>query len=250
VNWVSWSEARKFCESLTASERKGGRCPQDYEYRLPTEAEWEYACRAGTPPTSATPSITIPHRDNSRSSLIEVGASPPNAWGLHEMLGNVAEWCLDEWQPYPQNQQGVTLDRLHAAKGNLSAAMFVVRGGGYWNHGNPCNNFIRWRHADVAGGFRGFRVVLGPERPELAMFDHDRAVALIKAAGGTYVEDETAAGKPLKSVNLADSKITDAQLRHLRSLPSLQSINLTKTNVTDVGVAELQAAMPRLKIIR
>jgi len=102
VHGVSWHEAVRFCERLTAlpSERSAGR-----RYRLPTEAEWEYACRAGT--------RTAFHFGNSPDALDdyawynrtrELGPSPigrkkPNRWGLYDMHGNVAEWCSDWYCP-------------------------------------------------------------------------------------------------------------------------------------------------------
>jgi serine/threonine protein kinase len=111
VNNVTWTEACRFCEQLTARERQAGRCPPDYEYRLPTEAEWEWACRNGTHQSFTIPERQRPVRERYRS-LVEVGATPANQWGLHEMLGNVPEWCLDSWQDYTGNVDHAVVDRL------------------------------------------------------------------------------------------------------------------------------------------
>ena len=101
---VSWHDAMRFCAWLSEKEGK--------PYRLPSEAEWEYACRAGT----ATPYHTgselpaafhksqKPHKSPSDQHWefdLKVGRTPPNAWGLYDMHGNVEEWCLDWYGPYP-----------------------------------------------------------------------------------------------------------------------------------------------------
>jgi formylglycine-generating enzyme required for sulfatase activity len=105
ATYVSWGDATEFCSRLTEQERRTGRLPSEYCYRLPMEAEWEYACRAGTTTPysfgeasrlnqyawSFDPGIsdvagTSPHR---------VGQMRANAWGLRDMHGNVSEWCSD-----------------------------------------------------------------------------------------------------------------------------------------------------------
>ncbi len=100
---MSWNDATEFCEKLTTIERKAGILKANEEYRLPTEAEWEYACRAGTK--------TAFSFGDDESKLGEygwfngspvreqyahkVGMKKPNPWGLHDMHGNVVEWCSD-----------------------------------------------------------------------------------------------------------------------------------------------------------
>ena len=102
---ITWNEAIEFCQKLTAIEHKNGRLPAGESYRLPTDAEWEYACRAGT--------TTAYSFGNDESKLGEygwfdgnaenagekyahiVGKKKPNPWGLHDMHGNVQEWCSD-----------------------------------------------------------------------------------------------------------------------------------------------------------
>lgn len=162
VNNISWSQACSFCEALTAAERKAGRCPEGYEYRLPTEAEWEYAARAGEERATVTRKEELPIRGGRHSHLVEIGTTPPNQWGLYEMLGNVPEWCLDEWREYPAQQTAPTNDRFHP--GNARNSMFVVRGNGFWITEVEATCFSRTRRHDIAGGFRGCRVVLGPVR--------------------------------------------------------------------------------------
>ena len=104
VIFVSWYEAAAFCRWLT--EREGR------PYRLPTEAEWEYACRAGTSAAYHT-GETLPEAHHRAQTFswdpqpvdLTVGQTPPNAWGLHDMHGNVEEWCLDWYGPYPDKPQ-------------------------------------------------------------------------------------------------------------------------------------------------
>lgn len=90
--YISWTDAIEFTEALCALD-------PEYTYRLPAEAEWEYACRAGTEEarySSQIDSIAW-HLDNTDGALMPVGLLEPNAWGLHDMLGNASEWCLDNW---------------------------------------------------------------------------------------------------------------------------------------------------------
>jgi formylglycine-generating enzyme required for sulfatase activity len=96
VEKVSWTAAMEFCEELTENERAEGRIPEGYAYRLPTEAEWEYTCRAGSEEDFP---IHFEHVawffKNSNEQSHEVGLKEPNGWGFFDMQGNVFEWCSD-----------------------------------------------------------------------------------------------------------------------------------------------------------
>jgi hypothetical protein len=96
VDSVSWNQAKEYCLKLTQRDRKAGVLAHDWEYRLPTEAEWEYACRAGsTEPRHGEPQDVAWHQENADGRVHAVGQKTPNAWGFHDMLGNVWEWCED-----------------------------------------------------------------------------------------------------------------------------------------------------------
>ena len=129
VYYVDMYDAMEFCNKLNEIEKAAGRLPEGYEYTLPTEAQWEYACRAGT--TTAfnngkdiTSSDACPNADevawyshNSNYQTHPVGQKLPNAWGLYDMHGNVWEWCLDKctlWDIY-----AVTDPLLLEGSGNL-----------------------------------------------------------------------------------------------------------------------------------
>ena len=110
---VTWDEAWEFCRKITEREQKADRLPRGYVYRLPTEAEWEYACRAGTTgPYNVkgdsddadylkSPGFIKTFANVESGSTEPVGGRKPNAWGLYDMHGNVYEWCLDWYGPYP-----------------------------------------------------------------------------------------------------------------------------------------------------
>ncbi len=123
VIYVSWYDAQAFCRWL--SDKDG------LSYRLPTEAQWEYACRAGTETNYHTGDI-LPkefHENAGRvgqpkNAPLQVGKTTPNAWGLHDMHGNVEEWCHDWYGPYNKGRQ---TDPVGYAEGDFR----VTRGGSY-----------------------------------------------------------------------------------------------------------------------
>jgi formylglycine-generating enzyme required for sulfatase activity len=128
VTAVSWAGAREFCVAL--SRKEGG------SYRLPTEAEWEYACRAGGDDRESGGELDASawYADNSDGAAHAVGSKKANAWGLHDMLGNVAEWTLDRYAPYPR------VEEERDPAGPDTGFTRVVRGGAYrgLRHGLRC----------------------------------------------------------------------------------------------------------------
>jgi formylglycine-generating enzyme required for sulfatase activity len=172
---VQWNDAVEFCRKLSGlpAEKKAGRV-----YRLPTEAEWEYACRAGT----ATPfhsgkvlsskqanfNGNYPYSGAARGPYLEqtakVGSYPANAWGLHDMHGNVWEWCQDWYDPdyYKrsprQDPQGP--DKGVVPTGFRNQFFRVVRGGCWLEEGRGCRSAYRFRlMPDERYRWVGFRVV-------------------------------------------------------------------------------------------
>src|SRR5437867_2016776 len=104
---VTFIDASSYCSALTQRERQSGRLPAGYEYRLPSEAEWEYACQAGsTNLFGFGDDVGIAGEfawtaENSDATTHPVGLKRPNSWGLYDMHGNVWEWCFDWFAPYP-----------------------------------------------------------------------------------------------------------------------------------------------------
>ena len=127
VDYVSWNDAQTFLARLNA--RNDG-----YRYRLPTEAEWEYAARAGTDDQYAGGALDdiAWSLDNSGERIHPVGQRAPNPWGLFDMLGNVYEWTQDSYEPYVSS---AAVDPLGVAQYSTVQASRVVRGGGAYSFG-------------------------------------------------------------------------------------------------------------------
>ena len=146
VNWVSWHDAQAFCQWL--SDKEG------LPYRLPTEAEWEYTCRAGTT-TAYQPGDVLPKGFLKKDRSLKIGATPPNPWGLFDMHGNVEEWCLDWYGPY---QGGSQTDPVGYADGECR----VSRGGSIEADVYSLRSANRLSALpETRNWLMGFRVVLG-----------------------------------------------------------------------------------------
>jgi formylglycine-generating enzyme required for sulfatase activity len=162
VEKVTFLDASAYCATLTQREREAGRLPSGYEYRLPTEAEWEYACQAGSTnrfsfgdDASMAESFAWT-AENSEATTHPVGLKRPNAWGLYDMHGNVCEWCLDWFEPYPAAP-------LTDPVGPASSKYKLFKGGG-WNQDAKFASSASRFMMQISSGihFVGFRVVLGP----------------------------------------------------------------------------------------
>jgi formylglycine-generating enzyme required for sulfatase activity len=155
VENVSWTDAMEFCRKLTARERAAERLPEGYAYTLPTEAQWEYACRSGTTGDYAGELDAMAwYGSNSGNTTHAVGMKLANAWGSADMHGNVWEWCADWYGNYPGGS-------VSDPKGADSGPRRVGRGGGWGYPARYCRSAFR----DANGpGYRyrnlGFRLAL------------------------------------------------------------------------------------------
>jgi uncharacterized protein (TIGR03067 family) len=158
VENVSWMDCQEFCKKLSDKDKK--------PYRLPTEAEWEYACRAGTSTPFHTGETIAPEQANyngeevygkgkkgvPRGQTTPVGSFPPNAWGLFDMHGNVWQWCQDWYGDYPAKD---AVDPQGPSTGQVR----VVRGGARYNGPIMCRSANR--HSYLPGyqaSYIGFRI--------------------------------------------------------------------------------------------
>ena len=157
VEKVSWEDAMKFCEKLTQMEKAAGRLPEGYAYTLPTEAQWEYACRAGTTTAYSFGDKITPKQANFDRNVGEttvVGTYSANAWGFHDLHGNVREWCSDWYGDYPS---GSVSDPFGPSDGSRR----VVRGGSWFYFGGDLLSAGRDRYAPGGrDGRLGFRLSL------------------------------------------------------------------------------------------
>jgi formylglycine-generating enzyme required for sulfatase activity len=172
---INFAEAEEFCNKLTEKARAAGELPKDWEFRLPTEAQWEYACRAGTTTATSFGAKLSSKQANfqgkaynggeegpSLKRAAKVGSYPANPWGLHDGHGNVFEWCRD-W--FHRRLPGGLDPDLYAAKDSAMKSEFGgvsrVRRGGCWaDEGWPCRSAFRLRfEAERRSDHIGFRVV-------------------------------------------------------------------------------------------
>ena len=156
---ISWSSAEKLCKSLSQKEKR--------TYDIPTEAQWEYACRAGTEtPFSFGPAASTDkanyngdytygagRKGKNLAKVVPVGSLPPNAWGLYEMHGNLSEWCKDVYQKYSAEAQ---TDPTGPEKGSAR----VLRGGSWRSYPGACRSAFRHNMgAGAASTAIGLRLV-------------------------------------------------------------------------------------------
>lgn len=162
VEQVSWNDCQTWLRELNTVEELAARLPRDFHYRLPTEAEWEFACRAGSKSrfhfgdADANLANYAWHSANANGQPHPVGEKKANAWGFHDMHGNVWEWCNDRYGPLPgrpvTDPQGppLGLNRL-------------LRGGSWGVQPSRCRSAYRvWNRPDYRDYTVGFRLALTP----------------------------------------------------------------------------------------
>ena len=161
VDSVSWNDCQEFIKKLKDKDKRA--------YRLPTEAEWEYACRAGTTTpfhfgeTISTKQANIQAEDISdkknlsRLKTTPVTSFPANAWGLHDMHGNVWQWCQDSYGDYPQKD-------VVDPQGPKGGPNRVLRGGSWFYSADCCRSACRgWGEPGFRNYSNGFRICFFPE---------------------------------------------------------------------------------------
>ena len=175
VGNVNFPETEAFCQRLTDVGHESGELPPDWEFRLPTEAQWEYACRAGTTTATSFGDQLSSHQANfktkpyngaepgpSLNRAAKVGSYPANAWGIHDMHGNIYEWTRD-W--YHRRLPGGEDPDLYAAKSTATRSehggISRARRGGCWaDEGWACRTAFRLRfEPERRYDHIGFRVV-------------------------------------------------------------------------------------------
>ena len=169
VEKVSWNDAKEFCNKL--NDKYAGKLPAGYKFDLPTEAQWEYACRAGTTTAFSYGKASDPYIMNFdgnsqlgggtegiyRGETVDVGSlGYRNAFGLYDMHGNVYEWCRDWYADYPNRS-------VTDPVGPSSGSYHVYRGGSWDNYAKLCRS--AYRRSDSPGvrnSYLGFRLALVP----------------------------------------------------------------------------------------
>ena len=156
VESISWNDAVAFCEALNKKERTSG----GWKFGLPTEAQWEYACRANTTTTynwgNSLSILRANYLDSGKNMTVEIGSYPPNSWGFHDMHGNVREWVADYLETY-QNK------RVVDPRGPITGEKNVQRGGSWGNVGSFMSSRRRGNGPSEQGSqILGFRLCLTP----------------------------------------------------------------------------------------
>jgi sulfatase modifying factor 1 len=176
VGNVNFAEAEGFCKTLTELGHTSGDLPKEWEFRLPTEAQWEYACRAGTTTATAFGDSIDSTRANflgakpyngggvgpSLGKATPVGRYPPNAWGIHDAHGNTCEWCRDWFHAkLPGGVDPDLHDAKETAQKNRDGSVPRSRRGGAWtDEGWPNRSAFRQRfEPERRYDHIGFRVV-------------------------------------------------------------------------------------------
>ncbi len=168
VEQVSWEDAREFARKLTEFHHQLGLISAGWSWDLPTEAQWEYACRVRKSGEFHGPIDSVAwYQLNSQKRTHPVGTRQPNAWGLQDMHGNVGKWCLDWYRQYP-------FEAVNHPVGPAFGTFRVYRGGGWSDAARCCRSAYRGRSVpDFRSSNIGFSLVLsGPPSGVVAAPTH------------------------------------------------------------------------------
>jgi len=151
--FISWEDCMKFCKALNVKEKD--KLPKGYKFSLPTEAQWEFACKHNSD-NNAPLNVVAWYKNNSKNRVHIVGKKRPNALGIYDMRGNLSEWCFDWYDQYKKSKE---VD----PKGPITGTLKVVRGGSWF--GGPSNAKSTTRFKDPPqNGYNsmGLRLALRP----------------------------------------------------------------------------------------
>ena len=165
VSQISWEQAREFCRRLTEQQSHEGHLPKGWIWDLPSEAQWELACRGGIPGSfSGALDSMAWYAGNSGGTVHPVGLRAANGLGLKDMHGNVAEWCVDWFSSYPTNVP-VMIDPT----GPIWSFAPTYRGGGFKSPASACRSAARSAgvSGEVPNEALGFRLALRYRRETL-----------------------------------------------------------------------------------
>jgi len=174
VGNITFLEAEAFCERLSGQAHRSGVLPQDWEFRVPTEAQWEYACRAGTTTATSFGDRLTRQQANFKGTAYngaesgpslgraaKVGSYRANPWGLHDMHGNSFEWCRDWFHSFLPGGEDPDLYSVRGAPNSDGTYSRVRRGGCWAGDGWSCRSAFRLRFPpDQRYDHIGFRVAL------------------------------------------------------------------------------------------
>ena len=207
---VNWEDARAYCDWLSVETSEA--------YRLPSEAEWEYACRAGMTTRYWWGDEWEPERANGARNVgktSEVGSYAANEWSLHDTHGNVWEWCEDLWQDdYTQPRSQAA---FHSSSGGTNR---VIRGGSWYDYARSCRAAYRSRFAPVNRNFYlGFRPARGQASGAQVGKQGNAERSGLRSGEGSGAEprQERSEGQP--SQRDGESKFSGREIKRLRVMP-------------------------------
>ena len=210
---VSWNDAKAYCDWLSAETGE--------DYHLPSEAAWEYACRAGTQTRYHWGDEWSSDKANgvgSRGGTTDVGGYDPNAWGFHDMHGNVREWCADFWNG---RHEGAAPDgSARQVSQQASESSRVLRGGSWYDYAGDCRSAYRGRCAPgYRGDFIGFRPARGQATGAQAGGNAERS----GAGGGKAGVAEPPAGRSPRPTSGRRPGVESRPLKRVRVLPGREA---------------------------
>lgn len=170
VDSISHVDATLFCRKLNESEKKAKRLPKGMSYQLPTEAQWEYACRAGSQTIYSFGNHLTKNQGNIKKGeggQIATGSTLPNRWGFQEMHGNVWEWCKDKYIPFGSEP---VIDPICTD----SASKYYVQRSGMWSENTHLRSALRHHNLPTyKGKGNGMRVCLALPHVDIQLIDFE-----------------------------------------------------------------------------